>query len=127
MSMLTIPSVEAQNSFGTLLDKSQRQIISVTRRGREVAFVMSPEVLEDYVSARISLLDSETDLQLPNEPKDKENGYDEWLVEKVSATKAMVSAGTTQLSTLEDARNHLQAKIAKKIQEKSALASNSSL
>lgn len=53
--MLTIPSVEAQNSFGALLDKAQRQMISVTRRGREVAFVMSPEVLQDYVDAQLAM------------------------------------------------------------------------
>lgn len=53
--MLTIPSVEAQNSFGALLDKAQRQMISVTRRGRPVAFVMSPEVLQDYMDAQLAL------------------------------------------------------------------------
>lgn len=53
--MLTIPSVEAQNGFGALLDKAQRQMISVTRRGRAVAFVMSPEVLQDYVDAQLAL------------------------------------------------------------------------
>lgn len=53
--MLTIPSVEAQNGFGALLDKAQRQMISVTRRGRAVAFVMSPEVLQDYVDAQLAM------------------------------------------------------------------------
>ncbi|GAC1378007.1 MAG: hypothetical protein NVS3B3_21730 [Aquirhabdus sp.] len=53
--MLTMASVEAQNSFGNLLDKAQRQMVSVTRRGRAVALVMSPEVLEDYVDARLAM------------------------------------------------------------------------
>jgi hypothetical protein len=53
--MLTMPSVEAQNSFGILIDKAQRQIISVTRRGRPVVFVLSPEVMEDYIDAQIAL------------------------------------------------------------------------
>ncbi len=47
--MLTMPSVQAQNSFGTLIDTAQRQIVSVTRRGRSVALVMSPQVLQDYI------------------------------------------------------------------------------
>ena len=41
--MITMASVEAQNGFGNLLDKAQRQMVSVTRRGRAVALVMSPE------------------------------------------------------------------------------------
>ena len=53
--MLTMASVEAQNNFGNLLDKAQREMISVTRRGRAVALVMSPEVLEDYVDARLAM------------------------------------------------------------------------
>jgi ATP-dependent Clp protease adapter protein ClpS len=55
MFMLTMASVEAQNGFGNLLDKAQRQMVSVTRRGRAVALVMSPEVLEDYVDARLAM------------------------------------------------------------------------
>ncbi|MEQ1601779.1 MAG: type II toxin-antitoxin system prevent-host-death family antitoxin [Methylophilaceae bacterium] len=53
--MLTMASVEAQNSFGNLLDKAQREMVSVTRRGRPVALVMSPEVLEDYIDGRMAL------------------------------------------------------------------------
>ena len=36
----TISSVEAQNRFGELLDNAQREPISITRRGRPVAFVV---------------------------------------------------------------------------------------
>ncbi len=43
--MLTMTSLEAQNQFGTLIDASQRQPITVTRRGRPVAVVQS---YEDY-------------------------------------------------------------------------------
>jgi prevent-host-death family protein len=38
-------SLEAQNQFGMLIDKSQRQPVTVTRRGRPVAVVLS---FEDY-------------------------------------------------------------------------------
>jgi prevent-host-death family protein len=32
--MITITSVEAQNRFGELIDRAQREPIEVTRRGR---------------------------------------------------------------------------------------------
>ena len=52
--MLTIPSVEAQNSFGALLDKAQRQMISVTRR-RALLLWSCPQVLHDYIDAQLAL------------------------------------------------------------------------
>ena len=42
--MRTVTSVEAQNRFGELLDNAQREPITITRRGRPVAFVLSPAV-----------------------------------------------------------------------------------
>lgn len=44
--MLTMTSLAAQNQFGTLIDASQRQPVTVTRRGRPVAVVLS---YEDYM------------------------------------------------------------------------------
>jgi prevent-host-death family protein len=55
MTMLTMPSVEAQNSFGLLIDKAQRQMITITRRGRPVAYVMSPEVMEDHIDGQLAM------------------------------------------------------------------------
>jgi prevent-host-death family protein len=46
MNMLTMTSLVAQNQFGTLIDASQRQPVTVTRRGRPVMVTMS---YEDYV------------------------------------------------------------------------------
>ena len=43
--MITMTSLDAQNQFGTLIDASQRQPVTVTRRGRPVAVVQS---YEDY-------------------------------------------------------------------------------
>jgi prevent-host-death family protein len=45
MNMLTMTSLAAQNQFGMLIDASQRQPVTVTRRGRPVAVVLS---YEDY-------------------------------------------------------------------------------
>lgn len=41
--MLTMTSLAAQNQFGTLIDASQRQPVTVTRHGRPVAVVISYE------------------------------------------------------------------------------------
>ncbi len=40
--MLTMTSLEAQNQFGTLIDTSQREPVMITRRGRPVSMVISP-------------------------------------------------------------------------------------
>lgn len=50
--MRTITSVEAQNHFGELLDNAQREPITITRRGRPVAFVLSPEDMKDLLAIR---------------------------------------------------------------------------
>jgi hypothetical protein len=55
MPMVSMPSVEAQNRFGHLADIAQREIVSVTRRGRVSLLVMSPQVLEDYVDAQLAI------------------------------------------------------------------------
>lgn len=47
--MLTMTSLDAQNQFGTLIDASQRQPVTVTRRGRPVAVVLS---YEDYLQKK---------------------------------------------------------------------------
>jgi len=39
--MQTIPSLEAQNRFGELLDTAQREPVIITRRGRPVSLVLS--------------------------------------------------------------------------------------
>ena len=41
--MLTYSSAEARKRFGEVLDKSQREPVQVTRRGRPVAFIVSAD------------------------------------------------------------------------------------
>lgn len=53
--MLTLTSVEAQSRFGELIDRSQREPIQVTRRGRPVAYVICDQdmqVLNDLNARR---------------------------------------------------------------------------
>ena len=44
--MRTMSSVEAQNHFGLLLDTAQREPVSITRRGRPVAYLFSSQEYE---------------------------------------------------------------------------------
>jgi len=44
--MRTMTSAEAQNHFGELLDAAQREPVTITRRGRPVAFVVSQQEYE---------------------------------------------------------------------------------
>ena len=53
--MLTVPSVQAQKIFDALIDRTQREVVSVTRSGRVAAYVMSPQVLEDYIDGRLAM------------------------------------------------------------------------
>jgi len=50
--MITVTSVEAQNRFGELIDRSQREPIAVTRRGRTVAYVVSGHDMKELVELR---------------------------------------------------------------------------
>ena len=43
---LTLTSVEAQSRFGELIDRSQREPIQVTRRGRPVAYVICDQDMQ---------------------------------------------------------------------------------
>ena len=52
MHMLTMTSLAAQSQFGTMIDASQRQPVTVTRHGRPVAVVQS---YEDYVNGTQSI------------------------------------------------------------------------
>jgi prevent-host-death family protein len=50
--MITMTSVEAQNSFGKLLDTVQREAVAITRHGRPTAFVVSPREMEEILAAK---------------------------------------------------------------------------
>ena len=50
--MVTMTSVEAQNSFGKLLDTVQREAVAITRHGRPTAFVVSPQDMDELLDVR---------------------------------------------------------------------------
>lgn len=50
--MRILTSVDAQNRFGEMLDTAQREPVGITRRGRTVAFVVSPHEYEALSAGR---------------------------------------------------------------------------
>ncbi len=50
--MITVTSVEAQNRFGELIDRSQREPVKITRRGRAVAYVVSEHDMHELADVR---------------------------------------------------------------------------
>ena len=50
--MITLTSVEAQSRFGELIDRSQREPVEVTRRGRTVAYVVSGHDMQELIELR---------------------------------------------------------------------------
>ncbi len=53
--MMKVSSVEAQNRFGQLLDKAQREPIIITRHGRPAAYLISPQDMDALQRARAAL------------------------------------------------------------------------
>lgn len=62
--MITMTSVEAQNHFGMLLDTAQREPVSITRRGRPVAYLFSPQEFETLLQGKNSIDVSSSTAQL---------------------------------------------------------------
>jgi len=56
-------SVEAQNSFGKLLDTVQREAVTITRHGRPTAFVVSAQDMEELLDARRKRTSAIADLE----------------------------------------------------------------
>ena len=50
--MIKVTSMDARNRFGQLLDTVQREPVAITRHGRVVAFMVSPQDMQDLQNAR---------------------------------------------------------------------------
>lgn len=61
--MRTVTSAEAQNRFGELLDSALREPVTITRRGRPVAFMLSPEDMKDLLAIRQKRADIVADFE----------------------------------------------------------------
>ena len=51
--MITITSTEAQTHFGEILDAAQREPVTITQRGRPLAFIISPEDLKKLFASQV--------------------------------------------------------------------------
>ena len=50
--MITLTSTEAQNRFGEMLDAAKREPVTITPRGRPLAFIISPEELKKLFASQ---------------------------------------------------------------------------
>lgn len=57
--MDTIPAADAKTNFGALLDKAQREPVTISRNGRAVAVVMSATAFEEHQRLKLELLRQE--------------------------------------------------------------------
>lgn len=83
--MVTMTSVEAQNSFGKLLDTVQREAVAITRHGRPAAFVVSPQDMEELLDWRRKRSGAVADLE----------AWRERVLERSDPAKAAAAAALT--------------------------------
>lgn len=57
--MDTIPAADAKTNFGALLDKAQREPVTISKNGRAVAVVMSATAFEDHQRLKLEFLRQE--------------------------------------------------------------------
>ncbi|SFW25918.1 type II toxin-antitoxin system Phd/YefM family antitoxin [Nitrosovibrio sp. Nv17] len=69
--MDTIPAADAKTNFGALLDKAQREPVTISRNGRAAAALMSATAFEDHQRLKLELLRQEVRKSLD----EMERGY----------------------------------------------------
>lgn len=57
--MDTIAAADAKTNFGALLDKAQREPVTISKNGRAVAVVMSAAAFEEHQRIKLELLRQE--------------------------------------------------------------------
>jgi prevent-host-death family protein len=57
--MDTIPAADAKTNFGALLDKAQREPVTISKNGRAVAVIMSATAFEENQRLRLEFLRQE--------------------------------------------------------------------
>lgn len=57
--MDTIPAADAKTNFGALLDKAQREPVTISKNGRAVAVVMSAAAYEEHQKMKLQFLRQE--------------------------------------------------------------------
>lgn len=54
--METVPAADAKTNFGALLDKAQREPVTISKNGRPVAVVMSVAAFEEQQRIKLEFL-----------------------------------------------------------------------
>ena len=54
--MKTMPAAEAKPNFGTLLDTAQREPVTISKKGRPVAVMMSIQEFEEHEALKLERL-----------------------------------------------------------------------
>ncbi|MDR4497864.1 MAG: type II toxin-antitoxin system Phd/YefM family antitoxin [Candidatus Scalindua sp.] len=57
--MKVIPASEAKTNFGALLDSAQREPVTISKKGRLVAVMMSVQEYEEHEALKLKLLRKE--------------------------------------------------------------------
>ncbi len=57
--MITIPSTEAKTRFGALLDTAQRAPVTIEKKGRAVAVLISGSEYENYQKLKLQALQND--------------------------------------------------------------------
>ncbi len=56
--MKVIPAAEAKTNFGALLDSAQREPVTISKKGRRVAVIMSVQEYEEHEALKLEHLRS---------------------------------------------------------------------
>lgn len=54
--MDTVPAADAKTNFGALLDKAQREPVTISKNGRPVAVIMSAAAFEEQQHIKLEFL-----------------------------------------------------------------------
>lgn len=57
--MNTIPAAEPKTNFGALIEKAQREPVTISRNGRDVAVIMSAVAYAEHQRIKLELLRQE--------------------------------------------------------------------
>lgn len=102
--MLIMSARDAKNSFGEALDIVQREPVLITRNNKPVSLMIS---LEDIKGTYLE------DLFLT-----KQDGYDEWAKNKVSASMQRLETEGSKGKTADEVHNSIMEKVRQKLNNK---------
>ena len=104
MAMLVMTARDAKNHFGEALDTVQREPVLITRNNKPVSVMVS---LEDIKGTYLADLFAE-----------KEEGYDEWVKAKVTASIQRLETEGSKDRTSDEVHNSVMDKVRQRLASK---------